>query len=158
MPGVMRQRTGDANPVQVPVAAATVIDQGDLVCLVGGLVVPASSIAWDTNLAGTQQDVHDVFLGVALTSSRNGDTADVIVATEGEFEFPCAAAAFALGALVGPTAISTTSANARQVVGVASPWLAVGRVSRVAPSGSTSVLVRIESTIMHGGVQAMAAP
>lgn len=54
------------------VADATVIDAGDAVVLTGGAILPASSVAWDTNLATTQASMVDIFLGVALASHANG--------------------------------------------------------------------------------------
>ena len=38
MSNKMRWRYGDTNPVQAPVASSTVIEIGDLVCVLGGVL------------------------------------------------------------------------------------------------------------------------
>lgn len=148
----MRYRYGDTKPVMSPaVASSTVIEIGDLV---NATPAAASATTWNTNLATTQEDFHDVFLGVACQRSRNGDTDQIRVATNGVFEFDCDSANFALGALVGPAKQSGNALERSKVVAVASANLAIGRVAR-AGTGLTKVLVEIVSTVAHGGPQTM---
>lgn len=148
-------RRGDAAQVLVPIDSATVINIGDLVVLSSGKAIPAASVTWDTNLATTQEAMHDGFIGVAMEQSRDGDTADISVATSGEVEFDCASASFALGALVGSAKQSGNAIENQKVVSVATANLAIGRVVRVYTS-VTKVVVRIQSVVLMGGPQAMA--
>jgi hypothetical protein len=101
MANTMRWRYGETNPVVLPVAAATVIEIGDLVYFDAGTVKPASALTYGASLAATQEAFHDKFAGVAMQQSRNGDTQEVRVATTGVFEFPCASATFEVGARIG---------------------------------------------------------
>lgn len=149
-----RYKYGDTDPVVSPaVGSAAVVEIGDLVT---GTPVAAGSVAWNTNLATTQEAFHDVFLGVACQRSRAGDVDPVRVATRGVFEFDCAAAQFALGALVGPAKQTGDLLEPQKVVAVATPNLAIGRVVKAYPANTTKVLVEITSTVVHGGPQLMA--
>ena len=151
-----RYRKGDTDPRSVAVDSATVIEVGDMIYLVSGKAKPAADLAWDTNIATTQETFHDAFLGVALQRSRDGDTDDIAYASKGEFEFDCASATFAMGALVGVAKQSGDAIENQKVVGVAGANLAVGRVTRIVTSAATTVHVAIESVVNHGGVQAAA--
>lgn len=153
----MRQHYGETNPVVAAVDSGTEIEIGDMVFLDTDDAKPASTSAlWDTDLETTQEAFHDEFLGVACQRSRSGDTTGVRVATSGVFEFDCAAATFELGALVGPAKASGNTLENGKVVAVDTANLAIGRVAKRYGSNTTKVLVRIESTVMQGGPQAMA--
>lgn len=150
----MRWRYGDTKPVESKaVASAVVIEIGDLVesASSGSAVTPADDHTWNTNLATTQEEFHDRFLGVATQRSRNGDDDPIVVATAGVFEFECAAATFEQGALVGPAKQSGNALENQKVVGVASANLAIGRVVKPYTSNTTKVLVEIVSTVVRGG-------
>lgn len=145
-------------PVFVQVASATVIAAGDLVYLASGAVLPATSLADAGTKAVNQEAFHDAFIGVALTSSANGETTPVKVATEGVFTFATASASYALGALVGAAGTGAggdVGVSATTVESVATPNLAIGRVN-AATTSSTSVTVRIQGTVNLGGPMAMA--
>ena len=154
MADVMRWRYGDTNPVQASeVLTATVIAIGDLVWLDTDDIKPASDVTW-AGLAQTQDDFQDKFLGVAAQRSRSGDTTDVRVNTTGTFAFDCAAATFEEGDLVGPDDnAGGTALENQKVIAVTSEARAIGRVTKRYSSNTTSVLVRIVSTVMLGGVQ-----
>ncbi len=159
MANTMRWRYGDTNPVVHAVASATVIEIGDLVYLESGQIKPASASTYGASLAAAQETFHVKFAGVAMQQSRAGDTQDIRVATSGVFEFPCASAAFDVGARIGvdDNAASNALVN-QQVIGVAAanPELSVGFCAkRVNPAG-TLVLVDIVSTVSRGGPQAPA--
>lgn len=150
----MNWRHGDAQPVvSKAVASATVIEIGDLV---NATPAPASDTAWNLNLATTQEDFHDVFLGVAAQRSRDGDTDPVRVNTKAVHEFDCDAATFNLGDLVGVAQGTGNVLEKQKVVAVATENLAIGRVAKQYDSNTTKVLVEITSTKLHGGPQAMA--
>lgn len=157
MSEVFRYLHGDTNPIAVAVNSATVIELGDLLYLVTDDARPFSDQADLGTLAQNQEGVHDMFLGVALSRSRAGDTLDVNIATRGVFEFDTASATYQPGDLVGSAGTGSGGlvgmAN-QTVAAVATANLAVGRVSKLATS-ATKVQVSILSTVMHGGPQTM---
>ena len=151
---------GDCAPITpVAVASATVIAIGDLIWQDTGasnVPKPAADITWNTNIATTQEDFHDKFMGVALDASRSGDTNQIRVATAGVFEFDCASATFKAGDLVGTAKQTGNAIENQKVVAVATANLAIGRVEKDYASATTKVLVRIDSVVMTGGPRAMA--
>lgn len=150
---------GDTMPVVTKaVATATVIYRGDLIATVtsGGAPYAAGDHVWNTNLSTTQNEFHNLFLGVSADRSRSGDIDVIKVNTRGVFEFDCAAATFEIGDIVGPAKQSGNLLEPQKVVSVATANLAIGRVARRYGSNTTTVLVKIESTRMDGGVQVMA--
>ncbi|CAN5421359.1 hypothetical protein BH11PLA2_BH11PLA2_32780 [soil metagenome] len=60
-------QSGDSNPVMCPIASATAVTQGSLMSAAAttGIVTPASSFTWDTNLATTRAAFVVLFSGVA---------------------------------------------------------------------------------------------
>ena len=157
MANLLRWRYGETNPVMCPVDSSTVIEIGDLVYLDTDDAKPASAQADAGTEAGNQEAFHDNFLGVAMQQSRDGDTADIRVATSGVFEFVCPSGTFELGDLLGvDEAASGTALEDQKVASVAGENLAVGRCAKRVATASTSVLVDIVSTVLHGGPQAMA--
>lgn len=149
---------GEANPVVTkPIGSADVVEVGDMVSqAANGDIKTASQETWVTNLAGTQEPFHDKFLGVAQERSRSGDTNPIRVNTSGVHEFDCAAATFEIGTLVGPADSGSSSLEDQKVVAVATENLATGRVAKRYGSNTTKVFVKIFSTKLDGGAQAMA--
>lgn len=148
--------SGATNPVVSDVDSSTVVAIGDIVILDTDDAKPASATTWDTNIATTQEAVHDKFLGVSDQRSRSGDTEGIRVNTTGVFEFDCASATFELGALVGVAKTSGNGVENQKVVAVATANLAIGRVAQRYGSATTRVRVAIESVVMTGGPRAMA--
>ena len=157
MANVMRWRYGDTRPVLAPVGGGTVVEIGDLVMLSSGSASPAASLPDTGTKAANQEAFHDVFLGVAMQSSTEEDTAPIRVATAGVFEFDCPSATCNVGDLFGADEnAGGTELLAQTATKVAACNLAIGRcVKRLAAAG-TKVLVEIESTVMRGGPQVMA--
>jgi len=153
----MRWRYGDTNPVIAAADSATVIEIGDLVWQDTDDAKPASSMAWDTSLAKTQDNLADTFLGVAMQRSRSGDAVPVRVATSGVFEFDCDAATFELGDLVGPAKAAGNALLPQKVVKVTDPAYAIGRVAKRAATATTAVLVDMQSVVMYGGLRGATA-
>jgi hypothetical protein len=159
----MRWRYGDTNPVVAAVDADSVIEIGDLLwldvddakpaCRVGEIAYAETDGAPD--LAGA---FAARFLGVAMQRSRKGDEAPIRVATSGVFEFDCEPMNANLGDLIGAVmAKGDVLANQGvEKVNTQQPLprheYAIGRVDKYG-SKVTSVLVRINSTIMCGGVR-----
>ncbi len=158
MADVMRWRYGETNPVvSKAIGSSTVIQIGDLVEMAAdGTVTPASAHTWNTDLATTQNEFQDTFLGVAMQRSRSGDTDPIRVATSGVFEFDCASATFEIGALTGPAKQTGNALENQKVVALAggSEAKAIGRVAKRIGTADTKVLVEIVSTIQRGGPQA----
>ncbi len=68
MGNVMRHRYGAKNPVLAEIASATVIEVGDLTYLASNKVLPF----W-TKANASIADINDLFLGVAMQASANGE-------------------------------------------------------------------------------------
>ena len=150
----MRWRYGDTNPVVAAVDAGTVIEIGDLLWQDTDDAKPASSRADLGSETANQEAMADVFLGVAMQRSRNGETAPIRLATTGVFEFDCPSGTFELGNLVGVDENAPGNALLnQQVATVSQSRYAIGRVAKRQSAATTSVLVDIRSTIMTGGVE-----
>jgi hypothetical protein len=155
---------GTAGSDQFPgtVGDAVAVEQGDLVALVSGLIVPASAFADSGTLAQNQEAFHDLFLGVSRSAHRathdplDGTAMDI--ATSGVFRFAITdSSAVIVGDFVGPEGSGAALAvglENQKVVEVATANLAIGRVFKIV--SATEVWVRIESVILTGGAQAMA--
>ena len=156
MANTLRWRYGDTNPVLLPVESATVIEIGDLVYLDTDNVKPASSQTDQGSVAANQQLFHDMFAGVAMQASPDGETQSIRIATTGVFEFDCASAETEVGDLLGPAENGAGNALLDQtVVAAATVSAAIGRCAkRVVPAG-TRVLVDIVSCVLKGGPQAI---
>lgn len=143
-----------AEPLSVPVASATVVEIGDMVALVSNLVVPAVLFTWTTNEATTQENFHDVFLGVALSRSKAGETDPVLVSPITTLEYDCAAATFNFANLVGPPKNSgANTLESQMLASVGAVNLSVGRTVTRYASNTTIVQARIVSSLFGGGVQ-----
>lgn len=157
MANKMRWRYGDTNPVQLEVDASTGIEIGDLVYQSSDRALPASSLPDEGTAAQNQELFHDLFAGVAMQCSPAGESGPIRVATSGVFEFDCDAATFAVGDLIG--AVENAAGDgleAQKVVAAASEPTAIGRCVRRAPSAVSTVLVDVVSSVVKGGVQAVA--
>lgn len=122
MRGQLRLRAGQCVLVRARVAAETVIECGDLVYLDTtadanvALARPASDFPWQGSLAQTQAAFAAVFLGVAHTESKAGDTGDVSVDTScsATYELDCQPGECELGrqfAVAGDIVEQRLSAN-----------------------------------------------
>lgn len=158
---------GDCKPVMSKAKKALVaIAKGDMIgqaagsftgatsaaALVAGDVYPASDHVWNTNLATTQEEFHDAFLGIAHSTGKSADTDEIRTGTSGVHEFDCASATFKVGDLVGPAKQTGNLLEDQKVVAVATANLATGRVARSGTS-VTKVWVEVFSTILLGGPQ-----
>lgn len=131
--------------IALPVAAADVIEVGDL-CYYDAAtdsVKRASAQADQATLAANQALFKDNFAGVAMTGSAAGETDPVTLATEGVFEFECAATAWDAFALVGPDEDGGVALSNIRVIAAAAQSDAIGRVWKKYAANTTRVLVRI---------------
>lgn len=154
-----RWREGDPQPVRIGVASATVINVGDIVCRNPSVLtqaIPASALADTGTLLGNQQQLKKYFLGHASQRSIAGETDGIRVNTTGVHEYDCASATFNVGDLIGGAEVATGDAlEDQKVVAVTADTAAIGRVEKLETTATTSVYVRIESTIMTSGVQSV---
>ena len=149
MAHVQRFRHMDSKgTIKLPVLSATAIDVGFL-CYYDAAddtVKPFSAQADQTSLALNQALWKDNFAGVAVTGHvANDPVEDVTLATEGVFEFECAATAWDAFALVGAdeeAGIPGAGSNFR-VIAAAAQTDAIGRVWKKYTATTTRVLVRI---------------
>lgn len=132
---------GDTNPVMAPVASATAIAQGDLLASADttGLVTPAASFTWDTNIATTRAAFVLKFLGVSAQVKdanadplgNTGDNASKIrVMTSGVVRFLSPAAGTYVNGLtwVGPAKDTGNALTNQTMESVASLAQAIGMV------------------------------
>lgn len=147
MAHVQRFRFMDAKgTIKLPVLSAQTIEVGDL-CYYDAAddtVKRASIQADQLTLAANQALFKDNFAGVAVTGHVANDPAeDVTLATEGVFEFECAATAWDAFALVGPDEDGGVALSNIRVIAAAAQGDAIGRVWKKYTAATTRVLVRI---------------
>ena len=133
----------------IPVDKATVIEIGDMLFLSSGKAVPASSVTWNTDLATTQADLKNGFLGVAMQASTDQDEEPVLFMYDGVFEFVADSDSYTVGALIG-AAKASGDALENQKIDDAVAAGAIGIVHEDAPASSTKVFARIRSQVMDG--------
>ena len=133
----------------LPVAAETVIEIGDLLYLDGDSVKPASELAWNGDLAGTQDAFARLFAGVALQASAVSESYAIKVCVAGIFEFACASATFAVGDPVAPAKQSASNALENKIVAPAT-GLGIASAYR-ATTSQTRVLADVHSSAIPSG-------
>jgi hypothetical protein len=132
-------RSGLHSEVTLPLAAADVADTGDIVALVAGKARTRTAVG------GTVAVFAPTFLGVVKAGGRSavaGADTDLLVSTEGEFEFSLATPAGS--ALPAGTLVSAGVGNQEVLTG-ALVADSIGRLVRPAPLGATKVVARIYS-------------
>jgi hypothetical protein len=139
MPDRQLYRSGLHSEVVAPMAATDAADTGDIVALVAGKV--RTRVA----AGGTATAFAPTFLGVVKAGARDATTGadtDVLVSTDGEFEFSLAAP---LGAAVPAGGLVSAGVGNQEVLTGALVGDAIGRLVKPAPAGATKVLVRLYS-------------
>lgn len=164
MGNVNRWKYGDTDPVVAVCREGTAIEIGDLVYQATSNVLfdvrPASAIPNQGSLVANQEYFACRFLGHASQQHRaNQDPADFCelrVGTRGSYEYPCQALTrrLPLGTFFGPEADAAGTGLRNQMVAeVAEERQAVGRLARIANVGDTTVLIRLVSEVMEGGLE-----
>lgn len=151
---VSQYLTSDTNPVVAPVLTAQAVAVGDICGLSSGNVIRAQDETWVTDLATTQTNFANKFLGVsgqqkdANLARVFGNSTDNLIRidTSGIFEFDCASANFNIGDLVGPAKQTGNALESQKVVAVGSEALAIARVAEAGTS-ITRVKVRLLSDL-----------
>ena len=166
MASTMRYRSGVMNLVALKTHASYPIEDGDLVYEVSGIAYPASAQADGGNEAANQLSFAETFAGVAMakTGLQSGETSFrlttdpgyTLVATTGDFEFPCPSTSFSPGDLIGADENADGDALLDQqvalvtlvnsAIGVAKvPYNALG-------DAQTSILVSLRSALTRESV------
>ena len=158
MPNHLLFRSGQVALQKLRVDFDTVIAMGDMVYLDGTVVRPASELTWNTNLATTQQDFANVFLGIAHEPSADGETdpISVDVSAVSVYEFTVTASTFDNGALLGPDEGSSDLLN-QQLALVGSAAQAVARAVEFADVMVTRLRVTFASAFTTSSANANAA-
>lgn len=139
---------GEVDLREVPVASATVIAAGDLVYVASGLAKPAAALAWTTNLATTQAAFADAFIGVAWSSSANGDTTPIFVdvSPQSLYNVAVPSGTFAIGDKLGPDEDPATKlSNSKLETAVAASAIAIAQETHTA--NTTTLLVSFASAV-----------
>lgn len=158
----MRYRSGVVQFVVLKTNPSYPIQEGDLIYSDGTYALPASALADQGTLVANQLAFAAAFVGVACSKDglQTGETSFklttskgyVLVATTGDFAFPCAATSWATGDKVGAVEISTNDGLEDQkvakvtlsqyAIGIAKvPYNAIG-------TSQTEIVVAIRSALM----------
>ncbi len=118
MPKVNRYVRGRQNLIPVPIASATVVEKGDMVCISSGKAVPPSVLlasgSESASAAAAQNAVAAAFVGISEDSSAAGDTDAILVDISLDAVYKLeqeTAAAVSVGDGIGVYAGSTASAS-----------------------------------------------
>ena len=132
----IRYSFNTTNPVMAEVDTTSAIALGDLVAQVSGEVISAADFTWDTDLATTQANFADVFLGVSGQTKLedvakiygNSVANQIRIDCSGIYEGTYAtASALVIGDYVGPSSAASLLLP-QTLVKVATANLAIGRV------------------------------
>ncbi len=104
MPNSLSFRSGQVALQKFRVETTSVVEPGDLIFLDETVIRPASETPWNVDLATTQQDFANTFLGIAHEQSANGesDPLSVDVSATSVYEFDVTSSTFEFGNALGP--------------------------------------------------------
>ena len=96
MPNNLGFRSGQVVLQKFRVESTSIVEPGDMVYLDETHIRPASELTWNTDLATTQADFANVFVGIAHESSTDGEDAPVSidVSSSSVYEFDVANATY----------------------------------------------------------------
>jgi hypothetical protein len=146
---VMRHRYGPQHLLHVAVDSATAISAGDLLFLDTDDAKPASSEAWNTDLATTQANFVNHFLGIAMADHPAGSGAvtdfPVDYSPTATYELDCESETHEVGDLIGVAKAAGNALLAAKVKKVASAASACCRCVRRDPTAATRIYVTMQS-------------
>jgi len=162
MADVMRKvkdfRADPAGIREFAVDASVQVEIGDLLWLNGDDVRPASHTSlWTGGLAGTQGNLAQKFVGVAMSAINSTSAGFVRVATRGTFKFTVTTAAtFEVGNLISGSRDGSNNYLLDQAVdkltdNQTNQGLAIGRVTKRETVATTQVEFEILSSVAPGG-------
>lgn len=148
----------EAQVILCAVDNTTVLAKGDMVWLDTDDVKGAAVFTWNTDLATTQNDFANKFLGIALAAHANGGGAitnfPVDISEEAVWSIPCTSQAHEVGQTLGP-AKDTGNALLSQKLENAVAASSIARAAKRDASATTTVKVRLRSA--HRGTNAAGA-
>lgn len=134
--------------VLVAVDSATVIVQGDLLWLDTDDAKPASAFAWNSDLATTQGNFVNAFLGIALANHTGGSGAvtnfPVDISPLSLYAYPCTSQTHEIGGTLGPAKDTGNALLANKLDNTVA-GSSCSRVARRDASAAATVLVRFQS-------------
>jgi len=146
MANVFRWRYFDPQPLEAPVLSSTVVEIGDFMAISTATAtlnyaIPVDDIPDAGSAPAIREAAADQFIGIAMTASASGDTANVRIGTAGVWELTQqSAAAIHVGDPVEIYA-STSAANKQTCVeGSTSP---IGYCVAYKATAGTAILVKI---------------
>lgn len=144
----LRHRYGTQILAHLAVDSATAIEAGDLLFLDTDDAKPASSEAWNTDLATTQANFTNHFLGIAMADHEAGSGAvkhfPVDISPSSVYEMDCESETHEFGDMLGvakDTGNALLPAKLKKAVAASSCF----RCIRRDPSAATRVYVRMQS-------------
>jgi len=145
----MRHRYGQQAIIRGAVDSATEIAMGDLVYLDTDDIKPASSETWSTDLAGTQANFVNHFLGIALANHAAGSGIEldfpVDISPYSVYEMDSNEETHELGDMLTPIKASGNALVANKLKKTTTASVACARCMRRDPTALNRVLVRIQS-------------
>lgn len=147
-------RTGLLETITLPTAANTAYNPGDIIWNNSGVAAIASSLAWSTNLAGTQAALRVEFLGVCMDKklATDASTTRILIATRGKFSYPCVAvsgSALPIGTLVGNAKDTGNNLLDQVFVNVSGLTDAIGTLVEPAAVGATELQIYLQSFLIY---------
>jgi len=167
----IRYLYGETNEILLPVATTkenecNEIANGDMIYFLTGAAPTSSSNQYIAKPVGAlaTASVGDrakhYFAGIAMSDSRDGDSADIRVATTGIFKIPCTAATFYPGYMaVFKTGAGTGSVDVDACTPTAESGVHLDAIGRIVEKGTlaTSALVQIHSAVFTGSIDFITA-
>lgn len=139
---MQRWRYGETNPIAMRVKPDTIIEMGDLVWGIHSYAHPA------IDASGALPFVQH-FAGVAMHSSRMGESDEIRVATSGVFEFDCNLITWDVGTLIRPAESNDFGRLHNQMVRPSfEKSITIGKCARYRVERFSRVLVDIHSQLM----------
>jgi hypothetical protein len=146
---VVRHRFGPQFLIRVAVDSATAIQAGDLLFLDSGEAKPAAAETWDTDLATTQANFNNHFLGIAQADHEagSGDLSDfpVDISPMAVYEMDCESEEHEVGDLLAPAKAAGNALVSSTLKKAGSAAAGCGRCVRRNPVARDRVYVRFQS-------------
>ncbi len=158
MPNNLGFRSGHVVLQKFRIESTSVVEPGDMVYLDETHIRPASEMFWNTDLATTQQNFADVFVGIAHEGSDDGEDAPVSidVSSASVYEFTVENGTYDNGNPLGPDGASSKLLN--QQLAYADPATqAIARAAEFVDQMTTRLRVTFASAYSTGSANSNAA-
>lgn len=158
MPNNLGFRSGQVVLQKFRVESSSVVEPGDLIFLDETHIRPANEMWWNTDLATTQQDFANVFVGIAHEASADGDDAPVSidVSSSSVYEFDVANGTYDNGNPLGPDGAGSQLLN-QQLTYADPATQAIARAAEFVDQMTTRLRVTFASAYSTGSANSNAA-